>query len=212
MVLWLLGLAAEILTLMVLTGKIYTGDKQMMFMIIGIVVDAVAVIAGSQLWKHANRLDPASEANKVKFFLWNNLGLIAAIVCFIPMLILIFTNKDLDKKTKTIASVVAVVACLIAGVSSYDFNPVSQEDLAQAQQTAAQTTGGTVYWTTFGEKYHLDPNCSTIMNSATVYSGTVDEAFEANRTELCKVCEAKAAVADDTAEADTDASSVAAAA
>ena len=46
----------------------------------------------------------------------------------------------------------------------------------------------TVYWTRFGKSYHLDPNCHTLMRSSKVYQGTIEEAFEANRTDPCDFC------------------------
>ena len=143
------------------------------------------MIIGSQLWKKSNRLDPASKASKVKFFLWNNMGLIASVICFLPLIILLLANKDLDGKTKKIATVVAVIALIIASLFSIDFDPVSAEELAEAQQTVGN---GSVYWTQFGKSYHLDPNCHTLMRSSKVYQGTIEEAFEANRTDPCDFC------------------------
>ena len=157
-----------------------------MYWLIGaLVIDLILVIIGSQLWKKSNRLDPASKQNSVKFFLWNNMGFIAAVVCFLPVVILLLANKDLDAKTKKIVTVVAVIALILASVFSIDFNPVSAEELAEAQQTVGN---GSVYWTQFGKSYHLDPNCHTLMRSSKVYQGTIEEAFEANRTDPCDFC------------------------
>lgn len=157
-----------------------------MYWLIGaLVIDLILVIIGSQLWKKANRLDPASKQSSVKFFLWNNMGFIAAVVCFLPVVILLLANKDLDAKTKKIVTVVAVIALILASVFSIDFNPVSAEELAEAQQTVGN---GSVYWTQFGKSYHLDPNCHTLMRSSKVYPGTIEEAFEANRTDPCDFC------------------------
>jgi len=100
--------------------------------IIALVLDLVCVIIGAQLWKKANHIKPASEKNKFLFWLWNNMGLIACAVAFIPFVILALTNKNADKKTKAIATVVAVIALLIGGLASYDYNLVSEE-----QQKAA---------------------------------------------------------------------------
>ena len=66
-----------------------------MYWLIGaLVVDLILVIIGSQLWKKANRLDPASKQSSVKFFLWNNMGLIASVICFLPIVILLLANKE----------------------------------------------------------------------------------------------------------------------
>ena len=185
-VLWVLALAAEVGAILILNGIWYIPEEQKLYWLIGaLAVDLILVIIGSQLWKKSNRLDPASKASKVKFFLWNNMGLIASVICFLPLIILLLANKDLDGKTKKIATVVAVIALIIASLFSIDFDPVSAEDLAEAQQTVGN---GSVYWTRFGKSYHLDPDCHTLQNSAVVYQGTIEEAFEANRTDPCDFC------------------------
>ena len=185
-VLWVLALAAEVGAILMLNGRWYIPEEQKLYWLIGaLAVDLILVIIGSQLWKKSNRLDPASKASKVKFFLWNNMGLIASVICFLPLIILLLTNKDLDGKTKKIATVVAVIVLIIASLFSIDFDPVSAEDLAEAQQTVGI---GSVYWTRFGKSYHLDPDCQTLQNSAVVYQGTIEEAFEANRTDPCDFC------------------------
>ena len=185
-VLWVLALAAEVGAILILNGIWYVPEEQKLYWLIGaLAVDLILVIIGSQLWKKSNRLDPASKASKVKFFLWNNMGLIASVICFLPLIILLLTNKDLDGKTKKIATVVAVIVLIIASLFSIDFDPVSAEDLAEAQQTVGI---GSVYWTRFGKSYHLDPDCQTLQNSAVVYQGTIEEAFEANRTDPCDFC------------------------
>ena len=185
-VLWVLALAAEVGAILILNGIWYIPEEQKLYWLIGaLAVDLILVIIGSQLWKKSNRLDPASKASKVKFFLWNNMGLIASVICFLPLIILLLANKDLDGKTKKIATVVAVIALIIASLFSIDFDPVSAEELAEAQQTVGN---GSVYWTQFGKSYHLDPNCHTLMRSSKVYQGTIEEAFEANRTDPCDFC------------------------
>lgn len=188
--LWLAGLAFEVLTILLINGTFYIpGNNKMAYLIIGIVLDLACVIAGSQLWKKANRLDPASEKNKVKFFLWNNLGVIASLIDFVPLVVLLLKDDELDEKTKKIASIVAVVAALAAVGTSVDYNPVSAEDLAAAQQDAeVYTYDGTVYWTQFGKCYHFDDNCQSLRNSASIYTGTIEEAFEAKRSKPCSFC------------------------
>ena len=111
--------------------------------------------------------------------------MIASVICFLPIVILLLANKDLDGKTKKIVTVVAAIALVLASLFSIDFNPVSAEELAEAQQTVGN---GSVYWTQFGKSYHLDPNCHTLMRSSKVYQGTIEEAFEANRTDPCDFC------------------------
>ena len=187
-ILWVLAIACEVVGILSYFGKItVTFIPTLYFIILVIVLDLVFVIIGSQFWKNANHIDPASEKNKVKFFLWNNMGLIVACFAFIPYLILLIKDKDkLDKKTKAIAIVAAAVALAVGGLTSVDWNPVSQESKAEAIEEICDDT--TVFWTQFGKVYHLDSNCQHINNSDAYYEGTVEEAINDNRTRLCKTC------------------------
>ena len=184
--LWVLALVFEVLALMVFLGKVdLRFIPQIPQLIIFLVLDLIAVIVGAQLWKKANHIDPISEANQFKFWLWNNMGVIAMAICFFPFIILVLTNKEADKKTKTIATVAAVICLLIGGVASYDFNPVSSE----MKEAAMDVLGSeTVYWTTFGKVYHTHDDCSHLNQSETLTYGTVEEAIAANRVRLCKTC------------------------
>ena len=59
-------------------------------------------------------------------------------------------------------------------VTSYDFNPISEEQLAQAQQEVIAAGGvDKVYWGKYSKKYHVDPDCPAFSQSETVYEGTV---------------------------------------
>jgi len=144
----------------------------------------VFVINGYTLWKKANHIKPASEKNKVLFWLWNNMGLIVCTIAFLPFVILALTNKEADKKTKAIATVVAVIALLIGGVASYDFNPVS----AEQKEAAEATITTTVYWSQFGKVYHTSEECHALNRSDTVIYGDVEQAIAENRTRLCSFC------------------------
>ena len=187
--LWVVAIAFEVLAVLVLFGKIaITAIPTLALIIIFLVLDLACVSVGSTLWKKANRIDPASEANKVKFWLWNNMGLIVTAFAFVPFVILALTNKNADKKTKTIATVVAIIALLIGGLVSYDWNPISAEQKAEAVEALADTD---VYWSPFGTVYHTDPDCSHLNHSDTLTEGKVDEAIEANKTRLCKTCAAR---------------------
>ena len=185
-ILWIVAIAFEVLAILVLFGKInITFMPQLWQLIAFLVLDLICVIIGSSLWKKANHIAPASAANKVKFWLWNNLGVIVSCFAFIPIIILMLTNKDLDKKTKTIATVVAIIALLIGGAASIDYNPVSSEELSAAEAALGDTI---VYWAPFGKVYHTHDDCSALNVSEQLTYGTVDEAVAANRTRLCKFC------------------------
>lgn len=183
-ILWLLAIAFEVLVILILNKTMYLAP-QTVWLIVGIALDLVCVIIGSLLWKKSNDIDPASDDNKLKFFLWNNMGIIAAIAAFLPLIILLLKDKKLDPKLKKIVTAVAGVALVIAILFSIDWNPTSEKDLEEAQ---AGIGDGTVYWTMFGKSYHEDENCQAIRNSANVYSGTIEEAFEANRNDPCDFC------------------------
>ena len=187
----IIAIAFEVIWILKLTDVInwFSGLDITWFLIICIVLDLIFVIIGSLLWKKANHIDPASEKNKTKFWLWNNLGTILSIVAFLPLIILVFTDKDLDKKSKGIVGVVAIAALAIAGLSSYERDPVSMEWLERAEQEVLQVSpSGTVYWAEYSKKYHVDKNCRAFSNSETVYEGTVRDAYERWLTDPCRIC------------------------
>ncbi len=188
-ILWVAAIAFELVAVFTLFGKInITFMNTLTFLIILIVLDLICVIIGSQLWKKANHIDPASKKNKTKFWLWNNMGLIVAIFAFVPLIILLLTNKNLDKKTQTIAVIAACAALLIGGAASIDYNPVSAEE----KQAAEANISGKVTWTQYGKVYHIyiddETWCQHLNNSDTVKVGTVEEAIAAGKTRLCKTC------------------------
>lgn len=191
---WLAGLGCEVLAILALIEKIhiFKHDAIDLVSLIGfLVIDMIFVIVGSLLWKKANRIDPASEQNKVKFWLWNNMGVIVSVIAFIPFVIITISDKNADKKTKTIAAIVAIIALLISGAASYEYNPVSSEQLQAAQNALGETT---VYWTVNGNtvhKYHIDSDCYHLKNakSENIYEGNVEQAFQDNATALCKTCQ-----------------------
>ena len=154
-----------------------------------LVVDLVLVVVGSQLWKRANHLDPASKENKVAYWVQTELGVIIAVIAFAPVILLMLNNKDLDPKAKKLCSIVAGVALVAAVGSGIDYHPTSQEDLDQAQAGAAVLSDdGLAYWTPFGKKYHFNPDCQYLKNSGTIYSGSVQDAIDAGRNEGCSGC------------------------
>ena len=184
-VLWLAALAFEFLAWFVFIGKInLTFLPSMAQLIAFLVLDLACVIIGSQLWKKANHIKPASEKNKLLFWLWNNMGVIVCAIAFVPFIILALTDQKADKKTKAIATVAAIIALLIGGVTSIDYNPVSQEQ----QQAAMEAIEGKVLWAPFGKVYHIDETCQALNQSETLTEGTVKEAIAANRTRLCAFC------------------------
>ena len=189
-VLWIIALVAEFLAIKAILAPeddpFISGMAPLTAGIIFLVVDLIAVIAGSLLWKKANHIHPASEKNALTFWLWNNLGVIMAAIAFIPFVILLLTNKDADQKTKTVGTIVAVVAMLIAGVSSYDFNPYSAEE--QQEILNMENATSTVYWTEGGTVFHIYSECQHLNNSEELHQTTIDEAEQAGKERLCKTC------------------------
>ena len=188
---WVIAIAFEVIGILRLTDVInwFSGLDPLWFLIICIALDLIFVVIGSQLWKKANHIDPASEKNKIKFWLWNNLGTIVSIIAFLPLIVLIFSDKKLDKKSKWILGGIAIAALAIAGLTSYDWNPVSMEWLEQAQKEVLQVSpSGTVYWAPNSKKYHVDQECPAFSRSETVYEGTVADAYERWLTDPCRRC------------------------
>ena len=186
-VLWVVGIVFEVVAILVANSTLYLPKfPSMTWVVIFLVVDLVAVVIGSQLWKRANHISPAPKENKLAYWVQTELGVIIAVIAFAPILLLMLTNKDMDKKTKQVCSIVAGVALVAAIGSGIDYHPTSQEDLDQAEAGAAVLSDdGLAYWTPFGEVYHFNPDCQYIKNSGTIYSGTVSDALEAGRTRAC---------------------------
>ena len=165
--------------------------------LIGLIIGTlIFAVTGSILWKKANRIDPASEKNKFKFFVQNQLGMIIAVIAFLPLVILIFTNKNMSGKQKGITGGIGIAALVIAGLVGTDFNPPSVEQYTEQTQQVEDLIGtNNVYWTPSGKSYHLYDDCGYINGERTkeIFSGTVADARELkNITDICNRCENKA--------------------
>ncbi len=190
---WIVGIGLEVFAILKLIN-----DETLLWLIVAIVVILGLSITGSLLWKKANRLDPASEQQKVKFFIQSQLGAILAAICFLPLLLLILTNKNINGKTKGIAGAIAGIALLAGVFTGIDFNPPSVEKYTK--EINAQTDSlnnvnadaNLVYWTNQGNKYHIYEDCFHIKNRQ-INSGSVSQAFESKGlSEICKDCYKKA--------------------
>ncbi|RZN84031.1 MAG: hypothetical protein EVB11_03035 [Winogradskyella sp.] len=189
---WIIAIAAQIYAILKLLS-----NETMTWLIVAIVVILILAVTANILWKKANKLDPASEKNKTKFFIQNQLGAIMGVLAFLPLVILIFTNKDLNGKTKGIAGSIAVIALLIAGVSGVEFNPASIEKYTEEINAQTETlkdldVGDNVFWSKAGNKYHIDSDCYHIKGKQ-LSNGTVKESWEQKGiSELCKTCRNRA--------------------
>jgi len=190
---WLIAIGIEIKVILMLREVPIN-----MNWIIGFIVGMlILVVIANIFWKKANRLDPASEKNKTKFFIQNQLGLIISVIAFLPLVVLIFTNKNLSGKQKGILGSIAGTALLIAGFTGTEFNPASQEQYAEQTAQVEGLMGGVnnVYWTKSGRSYHLYQDCGYINSDRTteIFQGKVSSARELkNITDICDRCANKA--------------------
>ena len=192
-VLWLLAIGCEVLAVLVTFGKIDLKFIPTLWQMVGfLVLDLIFLIIGSQLWKKANRIKPASEKNKAKFWLWNNMGLIMTILCFVPFIVLLLTNKNADKKMKVVGVACAAIMLIIGGLLGYDWNPVS----AEQKEAAMAAITGEVLWTNSlgGKVYHTHEDCQALNRTEELVQGSVEQAIAANRTRLCSFCARRDAI------------------
>ncbi|MDR1711581.1 MAG: hypothetical protein LBR58_07000 [Propionibacteriaceae bacterium] len=186
------------------------GTGALILLIILLVVIGVLAVIGSMQWKAANRLDPAKRADGVRFFIQNQLGAIVTVVAFLPLIILILLNKDMDTKQKGIAGAVGGVVLVVAVLLGWDWNPVAAEDYSYDDQVVAalagqaDASGVDVYWVDGGSVYHV---CAEVpdLNRASkacedpesekcvIRQGTVSDAIAANKTRLTSKWESEAA-------------------
>lgn len=190
---WLVAIGCQVFAYF----KLQEVPVNMYWMIGLILVALIFAIVGNILWKKSNRLDPASEKNKFKFFVQNQLGMIISVLAFLPMVILIFTNKNLSGKQKGVLGTIAIAALAAAGLTGTEFNPASVEQYTEQTQQVELLNDGvnSVYWTGSGKSYHLYQDCSYINGKRTneIFQGTVAKARELKKiTDLCDRCQGKA--------------------
>lgn len=192
---WLLAVGVQIIAI----SKLLKPDLNMVWIISLIGLDLIFAILGSILWKKSNKLDPASEKNKLMFFMQSQLGLVVAVIAFLPLIIFILKSKNLNTKQKGILGGIAALALVIAGISGIDFNPPSiekyTEEINQQTEHLKQINfdNENVFWTTHGNKYHIHKDCQHIKDKNEIFNGTVKESWESKGiSELCKTCEKKA--------------------
>jgi len=142
---WVVAIGTEIAGVVLLRQHKF--DHGNLPLLIGLlVVIAVFAIAGSLMWKAANKHDPASRADPARFFFQNQLGAIITVIAFLPLIVLIFMDKDMDPKNKKIAGGIGVVLAAGATLIGVDFKPPSVEQYMEdmnkcaAEIKAAQPT------------------------------------------------------------------------
>lgn len=183
--LWALAIAGEAFAIF---WVLQQDPINMVLLIVMIVVIGALAIGGSLLWKKANRLDPASRKDTVRFFVQNQLGAIITVIAFLPLIVLILTNKDMDGRQKGIAGGVAVVVLGIAAWFGMDLDAPSTEQYAEETNIVEQLTGeNLVYWTRSGSVFHVCadvPDVNRESQDGRIYEGTVADAHAAGKSRL----------------------------
>jgi len=133
---WLIAIAAEITGVILLYRHKF--DHGNLGLLVGLLVGiAIFAIAGSLMWKAANKKDPARRSDSARFFFQNQLGAIVTVVAFLPLIVLIFMDKDMDPKNKKIAGGIGAALAIAATFIGIDFNPASVEQYTQDMNKCA---------------------------------------------------------------------------
>jgi len=153
-----------------------------------IILSGILAVLGSLTWKKANRLDPASTKDPVRFFIQNQLGAIIAMIAFIPLLILVIMDKNLKGAQRGIAIAVAAIVLGGATAAGTTINAPSVEQYnTDAQVVMAINGKDEVYWVKGGSVYHLCSTSTDLQQTSAdnqIYSGTLDQAHAAGKTRL----------------------------
>src|SRR5690242_6762913 len=133
---WIIAICGEIAGIVLLRQHKF--DHGNLPLLIGIlVVIAIFAIAGSLMWKAANKHDPARESEPAKFFFQNQLGAIITLIAFLPLIVLIFMDKDMDPKNKKIAGGVGAVLAVAATLIGVSWSPPSVEQYTKDMNKCA---------------------------------------------------------------------------
>jgi len=133
---WIVAIGGEVAGIVLLYRHKF--DHGNLPLLIGILVGiAVFAIAGNLMWKAANKHDPARESEKFKFFIQNQLGAIITLIAFVPLVVLIFMDKDMDPKNKKIAGGVGAVLAVVATLVGVSYHPPSVEQYTQDMNKCA---------------------------------------------------------------------------
>ena len=133
---WVVAIGGEIAGIILLYRHAF--DHGNLPLLIGILVGiAIFAIAGSLMWKAANKHDPARESDTARFFFQNQLGAIITVIAFLPLLVLIFMDKDMDPKNKKIAGGIGAVLAVGATLIGVSWNPPSVEQYTKDMNSCA---------------------------------------------------------------------------
>jgi hypothetical protein len=139
---WIVAIGGEIAGIVMLRQHRF--DHGNLSVLIGMLVGiAIFAITGSLMWKAANKNDPARQSDQAKFFFQNQLGAIITLIAFLPLIVLIFMDKDMDPKNKKVAGVVGAVLAVVATLIGVSWKPPSVEQYTKDMNAcAAQINAG----------------------------------------------------------------------
>jgi hypothetical protein len=139
---WIVAIGGEVAGIVLLFR--HTFDHGNLPLLIGILVGiAIFAIAGSLMWKAANKQDPARQSDTARFFFQNQLGAIITVIAFLPLIVLIFMDKDMDPKNKKIAGGIGAALAVAATLIGVSWKPPSVEQYTQDMNScAAQIKAG----------------------------------------------------------------------
>ncbi len=201
-VLWTLAIGLEIFTIIwALVGDKDFDTRKMWIVIALVVVIGILALTGSLLWKKANRLDPASEKDKFRFFVQNQLGAIIAVIAFLPLIIFVLADNNLSGKQKGILGGVAAVIFAAVFAGSIDYDSPSREKYTEDDNIVTLLYGtpnaDQLAWTKSGSVYHVCDKVPAVNKESAdnqIYTGTVAAAQEAGKARLTKQWKSEAKV------------------
>jgi hypothetical protein len=195
--LWILAIAGEAFAIFWLLRQSPFTTGHLIGVIGVILVIGALASTGSVFWKKANRLDPARRSETLRFFVQNQLGAIIAVIAFLPLIILIFTNRNMNGSQKAVAGIVGLaVAALAVFVFGADYSPPSTEQYAAESNIVQELTGADeVFWTKSGSVFHVCaavPDVNKESADGQIYQGTVATAHAEGKDRLTKRWESEA--------------------
>ena len=133
---WVIAIGGEIFGIVLLRQHKF--DHGNLPLLIGLLVGiAIFAIAGSLMWKAANKHDPARASDTARFFFQNQLGAIITLIAFLPLIVLIFMDKDMDPKNKKVAGMVGAVLAVGATLIGVSWKPPSVEQYTKDMNDCA---------------------------------------------------------------------------
>lgn len=193
-VLWVLAIATEAVAIFWLLPM---ANEKLWPLLVALIPIAILALVGNLLWKKANRLDPASKQDKVRFFVQNQLGAFITVLAFLPLIILVLLDDKMDGKQKAIAGGIGAVVMLAVAATgvSWDGGP-SQEQYAEEENIIVQLTGvDEVFWVKGGSVFHVCeavPDVNKESKDNQIYAGTVADAHADGKDRLTKKWESEA--------------------